>query len=74
VTVSRPIDGGHEIFSTEEEMTSALKACRELRARMMAGGAILSRQQAQGVGRNDLCPCGSGVKFKKCHLDATRGA
>jgi hypothetical protein len=21
------------------------------------------------VGRNDLCPCGSGKKFKKCHLD-----
>jgi len=20
-----------------------------------------------GVGRNDLCPCGSGKKFKKCH-------
>lgn len=19
------------------------------------------------TGRNDLCPCGSGVKFKKCH-------
>ena len=22
------------------------------------------------VGRNDPCPCGSGKKFKKCHLDA----
>jgi preprotein translocase subunit SecA len=21
----------------------------------------------KGVGRNDLCPCGSGKKFKKCH-------
>jgi len=21
----------------------------------------------QAVGRNDLCPCGSGLKFKKCH-------
>lgn len=21
----------------------------------------------QGVGRNDPCPCGSGLKFKKCH-------
>lgn len=19
------------------------------------------------VGRNELCPCGSGIKFKKCH-------
>ena len=20
------------------------------------------------IGRNDLCPCGSGKKFKRCHL------
>jgi uncharacterized protein YecA (UPF0149 family) len=20
------------------------------------------------IGRNDPCPCGSGLKFKKCHL------
>src|SRR5690606_17685781 len=26
----------------------------------------LERQFAQ-VGRNDPCPCGSGLKFKKCH-------
>jgi SEC-C motif/Protein of unknown function (DUF1186) len=26
------------------------------------------------VGRNDPCPCGSGKKFKKCCLDAHRGA
>jgi rubredoxin len=24
------------------------------------------------VGRNDLCPCGSGKKFKKCHGDPAR--
>jgi uncharacterized protein YecA (UPF0149 family) len=32
--------------------------------------AILAAQEAQqfaGVGRNDVCPCGSGHKFKKCH-------
>lgn len=21
------------------------------------------------IGRNDLCPCGSGRKYKRCHLD-----
>ncbi|MEX1028160.1 MAG: SEC-C metal-binding domain-containing protein [Candidatus Paceibacterota bacterium] len=25
-------------------------------------------QEIGGVGRNDACPCGSGKKFKKCHL------
>jgi preprotein translocase subunit SecA len=24
------------------------------------------------VGRNDLCPCGSGRKFKRCHGGAGR--
>jgi preprotein translocase subunit SecA len=26
-----------------------------------------SQSAAPKVGRNDLCPCGSGKKFKKCH-------
>src|ERR1017187_9712658 len=25
------------------------------------------------VGRNDLCPCGSGKKFKQCHLARSPG-
>jgi len=28
------------------------------------------RREAPRVGRNDPCPCGSGKKYKKCHLDA----
>lgn len=30
-----------------------------------------SRQPQRFVGRNDLCPCGSGAKFKRCHGGAT---
>ncbi len=26
-----------------------------------------SAPAAPKIGRNDLCPCGSGQKFKKCH-------
>jgi hypothetical protein len=26
------------------------------------------------IGRNDLCPCGSGIKYKKCCLDKVRGS
>ncbi|HYZ89575.1 MAG TPA: SEC-C metal-binding domain-containing protein, partial [Myxococcales bacterium] len=26
------------------------------------------------VGRNDPCPCGSGKKYKKCHLPLEEGA
>ena len=25
------------------------------------------------IGRNDKCPCGSGKKFKKCHMNTQRG-
>lgn len=30
-------------------------------------GNETSENQFAGVGRNDLCPCGSGKKFKNCH-------
>lgn len=26
-----------------------------------------TRSAASKVGRNDLCPCGSGKKYKRCH-------
>ena len=32
----------------------------------------LSSEAVRGVGRNDLCPCGSGFKFKRCHEDLMR--
>lgn len=29
---------------------------------------ILAEEAAMAkVGRNDLCPCGSGIKYKRCH-------
>ncbi len=27
------------------------------------------RDVFENVGRNDLCPCGSGLKFKRCCFD-----
>jgi hypothetical protein len=36
------------------------------RARLSAPFNIQGTQ----IGRNDLCPCGSGKKYKKCHLSA----
>ena len=30
--------------------------------------AELAHFAKQNLGRNDLCPCGSGMKYKKCHL------
>ncbi|HEV8065617.1 MAG TPA: SEC-C metal-binding domain-containing protein [Acidimicrobiales bacterium] len=31
------------------------------------GGIRLDERHVDKVGRNGLCPCGSGKKFKKCH-------
>src|SRR6266540_1648725 len=33
-----------------------------------------SRQRLAATGRNDACPCGSGKKYKKCHLPADEQA
>ncbi len=43
---------------------------RELAAAARQGGDASTPQQRRTgdkVGRNDLCPCGSGKKYKKCH-------
>lgn len=31
------------------------------------GRAVTFRRPGEKLGRNDLCPCGSGLKYKKCH-------
>lgn len=31
-----------------------------------------NRETFRGVGRNEVCPCGSGRKFKNCHWDQAR--
>lgn len=33
----------------------------------------LTAEQVSKVGRNDPCPCGSGVKYKRCHLEVVSG-
>jgi hypothetical protein len=31
------------------------------------GKAVAFKRAGEKLGRNDLCPCGSGRKYKKCH-------
>lgn len=59
-------DRAGEIY---QEFTSAEgQLRREIRQSVgYARGETLVRQIQ--VGRNDPCPCGSGVKFKKCCID-----
>ncbi|MGC2398246.1 MAG: preprotein translocase subunit SecA [Acidobacteriaceae bacterium] len=59
------------IDALEEEFQRKKK--RELEQARMSGangssdGKAHQRRAGDKVGRNDLCPCGSGKKYKKCH-------
>jgi uncharacterized protein YecA (UPF0149 family) len=50
-----------------EEVTMMAPADREYMVPMQYHPTPGQRQRGR-VGRNDPCPCGSGKKFKKCHL------
>lgn len=57
----------------EESETELTKAARQ--AKTSGGGerqdgkpSTVRKTEAQKVGRNDSCPCGSGLKYKKCGL------
>lgn len=55
-----------EIFTgpRRREVQSAMDARKgEIEA---AGGSVFHRTS---IGRNTPCPCGSGIKFKKCCID-----
>ena len=40
--------------------------------RSPAAGRALRARRAEGVGRNEACPCGSGKKYKHCHGAGSR--
>jgi hypothetical protein len=68
----QPFGNTIEEFSNWYGFTDAYR--RDLERSREAAREWLSRQETvynfnRGVGRNDLCPCGSGKKFKKCCLN-----
>ncbi|AKJ26934.1 UPF0149 family protein [Caldimonas brevitalea] len=62
-------------MSRDERLADAMWAVYDLRdfwrERASRKPVQQVRKQAE-PGRNDLCPCGSGKKFKKCHGDPAR--
>jgi len=72
--VSPPPSGNgnrHRTATSMDDMEREFKRKKERelqQARMAGGGEQLVQQRRVGekVGRNDLCPCGSGKKYKKC--------
>jgi tetratricopeptide (TPR) repeat protein len=46
------------------------KAAKKKEAAKDDGAVAKARERLGAAGRNDPCPCGSGKKYKKCHLAA----
>ncbi|MDP4008863.1 MAG: preprotein translocase subunit SecA [bacterium] len=65
---------GHKMFQELIGSIDSMVAESIMRAEVQANRSVPQSQapvaaqsKEQKVGRNDLCPCGSGLKYKKCH-------
>mgnify|MGYP000742731632 CR=1 FL=1 len=59
---------------TVSSMVSTADDPNELHEQMEKNRLAMEEQgfretRRKKLGRNDPCPCGSGVKFKKCHIN-----
>ncbi len=57
--------GWHPNFFLDNKLKSMIDKC--IASKEQAQKRELIQERFKGVGRNELCPCGSGKKFKKCH-------
>ncbi|HEY0705271.1 MAG TPA: tetratricopeptide repeat protein [Polyangia bacterium] len=54
--------------------TGSADAAAAPAATTLASDQASARERVATVGRNDLCPCGSSKKYKKCHLPTDEAA
>ena len=52
---------------TKEDLPGQAAQQQAASARQSAPEKVMPAKAAPRVGRNDLCPCGSGKKYKNCH-------
>ena len=58
-------NGGHTVFTFQLPSTHCWDYVEEVNA---ANAAVVEPLRAEPkIGRNNLCPCGSGKKYKHCH-------
>jgi preprotein translocase subunit SecA len=65
-----PISSEEHDAQEKEREEARRKVQREQNLQYSGGDSAAagpSKREVAKVGRNDLCPCGSGKKFKKCH-------
>jgi len=58
------------LFSAAETEMELRNKMDNLASNMEEKGYVETKRKK--LGRNDLCPCGSGNKFKKCCLSSAR--
>jgi len=51
----------------ERRLDDRKRSLRASERRLRARGSSLASSAYAKVGRNELCPCGSGFKYKRCH-------
>lgn len=64
---ARTIERGAELRARWEERERTRAPRVAAPAVALGSAAVLDRMTAGKPGRNDLCPCGSGKKYKHCH-------
>lgn len=63
--LNRVAQGWHPNFFLDDKLKDTIDRC--IKNKEEEERDALLRQRFKGVGRNDVCPCGSGKKFKHCH-------
>lgn len=53
--------------NADHKAIGSFGAVRKQENSATSGNAVQIKRTEPKVGRNDLCPCGSGKKYKKCH-------
>lgn len=69
--IDRQKERAEDLFEDLSE-TPSLDSLRATRSHVVASG-FTARRATPKVGRNDVCPCGSGKKYKKCCAEKERG-
>ena len=64
--------GFSEQYLADRRRFDRYAARQEQPARLVASRKSPMVNPARSVGRNDPCPCGSGLKYKRCCLRAAR--
>ena len=59
-------------FKRNRGAAAGFRACRFFALVIKLPCPIRDSGTMAKIGRNEACPCGSGKKYKKCHLDAPK--